>query len=449
MRTREPSSPRFPSPIGMGEGGVRHGRRRAVWWLMPVLLVIVIGRVAWSRVMQAQVDFALIRAIEARNIHAVETALDNGADPAATEQPEMSLRSVADYWRILTGRSLKAPGPPAMLIAAKLEFWDAIEAMVRLSNHRNTGAQHEKIVLIMAASAGATECCLAMIKHGVDPNARGEFSETALIEAAQAGRNRTVIALLGVGADPKLCSMSGRTVLTAGAGFCSEATIRRLLDAGADVNAADRNGTALMAAAEQNNMVNVLILLEHHARTDLKGSGASTLAYAAHFGNVPMLDALMKAGAQANGAGEWSPIMQALRVREYDHDPFCNPLETVKLLLQHGASPNVRGDSNDTPLIQAIDSGWEDVARILVKSGADVNAVDGLNLTALDHAEGRPTYFRNPGRLCRFLRNAGGLRSNDFPHHTRPIEPKPISGPAGVPWPQQSSNAGPIWAGHQ
>jgi ankyrin repeat protein len=53
--------------------------------------------------------------------------------------------------------------------------------------------------------------------------------------------------------------------------------------------------------------------------------------------------------------------------------------KAAKLLLVHGAHPNVRDTvDGNTPLIIAVGKGYKDVAEVLLANGADVNAADKM-----------------------------------------------------------------------
>lgn len=65
---------------------------------------------------------------------------------------------------------------------------------------------------------------------------------------------------------------------------------------------------------------------------------------------------------------------------------YCNNLEALNLLLQHGAEPNVMDTAGSTPLHTAVRYGRNAFARQLVLSGADIHARNGENVTVLHYA---------------------------------------------------------------
>ncbi len=95
--------------------------------------------------------------------------------------------------------------------------------------------------------------------------------------------------------------------------------------------------------------------------------GITPLSLAATNGDVPMLDALIKAGADPNAAlpeGE-TILMTASRTG--------NP-DAIRLLLAHGANPNTKENSlGETALMWAAAENHADAVRALIKGGADPN----------------------------------------------------------------------------
>jgi ankyrin repeat protein len=84
--------------------------------------------------------------------------------------------------------------------------------------------------------------------------------------------------------------------------------------------------------------------------------------------NVPMMEALLKAGANPNagyGSGE-TPLMTAARTGKVD---------SVKLLVEHGAEVNAAEEfRGQTPLMFAAAENHAEVAKLLLARGALVNA---------------------------------------------------------------------------
>ena len=95
------------------------------------------------------------------------------------------------------------------------------------------------------------------------------------------------------------------------------------------------------------------------------------LETAAHYGQQPIADALLRYGADVNNRrGRSTPLIQA--IVSDDHDTYG----MAKLFLEHGADPNLRveGEWYSTPLLAAIGERDTDVIGLLLDYGADVNS---------------------------------------------------------------------------
>lgn len=80
-------------------------------------------------------------------------------------------------------------------------------------------------------------------------------------------------------------------------------------------------------------------------------------------------------------------------------------LESMQLLLDYGADPNARNESNEVPLGYACCYEQWDAAELLIKRGADVNGIEEEGMTHLDWMT---IGNKEPG--IQMLRALGGLR---------------------------------------
>ena len=132
-----------------------------------------------------------------------------------------------------------------------------------------------------------------------------------------------------------------------------------------------------------------------HAESILSKGFGSWLGYAANFGNVPAIKALLKSGVDANKTctppehlpRHLAPIHLAAR---------CSPM-IVKLLIDAGVDVNKRAAmsdfTNNTELVSNITAlnvaaQWDQAPVIieLVKAGADVNIADDRGRTPISYA---------------------------------------------------------------
>ena len=174
--------------------------------------------------------------------------------------------------------------------------------------------------LFKSARNGDLERVKECLANGADVNARGSYNETALMEAIFCGNEEVAKFLVEKGADVNAKDNDGFTALM-------EAVYRPRIDMcsllilnGADINAMDNyDNTVLMYATgkiyaninagriryrEKTSMTNILIvsaLLEQNADINAKNSGNWTaLHYAVSRGYIPMIDILIRYGADVN-----------------------------------------------------------------------------------------------------------------------------------------------------
>ena len=109
--------------------------------------------------------------------------------------------------------------------------------------------------------------------------------------------------------------------------------------------------------------------------------GFQPLGLAAYFGHKEAVGYLIKAGAELNSASKnkmaVTPLQSAVAGRHQD---------VARLLLETGASPNVRERGGYTPLHTAAHNGDVEIVRSLVFGGADLEAKSDKNETPLDIA---------------------------------------------------------------
>jgi len=148
-----------------------------------------------------------------------------------------------------------------------------------------------------------------------------------------------------------------------------QAAVRAALARKADVNIAQIDGsTALHWAVERDDIEMADVLIRAGARVAARTrEGVTPLQLAATNGSAPLIDRLLKAGADPNAAltpaGD-TALMMAARTGKTD---------AIRALVEAGANVNARETwGGTTPLIWAVSEGHTDAVKALIDAGADV-----------------------------------------------------------------------------
>ena len=247
-----------------------------------------------------------------------------------------------------------------------------------------------------------------LLQQGVNINAVSDKGDTALYRACASQQLEVVQSLLKAGADVNLTSNRCYPLIAA----CDSGNvklIRLLVSAGADVKCSNSsNETCLHVLIDayspttdsqkhavgdsKEDVVNVVkTLLEVGADVNAVSLQKETALYqASNAGHEDIVRLLLAAGAETNGSSTHRPLYAAC---EHDY------IEIVDLLLQFGADSNVSQipkssflriektarvvSSSSLPICCAVMKGCEDIVKLLLKHGADVNKKDQNGKSAL------------------------------------------------------------------
>ena len=130
----------------------------------------------------------------------------------------------------------------------------------------------------------------------------------------------------------------------------------------------------------------------------LLNSQNSILVYRAVWRYRTMLPWLLSQGVHTDckmDPAEGTPLL---------HAAMYGDLESMRLLLDHGADPNASNGRNEVPLGYACAYEHWDAAKLLVQRGADVN---GIELEGMTHLDWMTLRNLEPG--IQLLRSLGGL----------------------------------------
>jgi ankyrin repeat protein len=266
-----------------------------------------------------------------------------------------------------------------------------------------------------AAERGDIETVHALLKHRVDVNAQSADGTPALHWIVRRQDVETARLLLKAGADADLANRYGVRPLHLAIGNADLGMVRLLLSAHADPGSADATGeNCLIMAARVGNLDVVNALLDKHAAVDAFDPEyhETPLMVAARAGHEDVARLLIRHGAKvdaqtrtgetpkfrlpsSNSGSKGAGIVRGGWPERGERDPTPGaktPLlyaaregheEVAKLLLDSGA--NIEKDDADgvTPLLMAILNGHVSLAQTLIARGANVKVYDWYGETPL------------------------------------------------------------------
>ncbi len=219
--------------------------------------------------------------------------------------------------------------------------------------------------LLRQAEKGNIRKVTRLLSKGANVNTRDEDGCSPLCSAVFCNHQEVAETLIAAGADVNV-RLRDESVLMRAAWNGWHSTVEQLIAAGADVNAASNSGTtALINAAAQGHAKIVRSLITAGADVHIRNWERGALCAAIYHHHPEAAQILLAAGATLNLA----------------EAADCGDMERVRQLLAEGVSPD-----EDAAITRAAYSNHEDIVRLLLESGANVNATDALDNTALHHA---------------------------------------------------------------
>jgi ankyrin repeat protein len=236
---------------------------------------------------------------------------------------------------------------------------------------------------------------------GCGPSLSVEEASALLIEATRDGDLAGVTRALKQGADIETTEpIGGLTplIIAANNGFTEIAA--HLIDAGADVNATSEQGmTPLIGAALKGYTEIATLLLERGADVDAANSqGVTPLIAAAQNGHVDVVTLLAANHANLDQLSKTQYKQNALHLAaKFGHTAV------IEALLKAGADVNALEGSNSTALMYASYNGHLEAVDLLIKHGIELNVRDNGGKTALYMAN-----QQNHPDIAALISTAGG-----------------------------------------
>lgn len=283
------------------------------------------------------------------------------------------------------GANPNLPGPEHVL-------WSAIyrPACLRILLARGADIRKTPGIMEQATSINNIDAIRILLQAGIDPNSKKDGIYTPLCSSIRDNRRDIFALLLANGANPNVMASeypAWKCVTHFRTHFLPD-----LVDAGADLH--QPPGIVEMAV-QKNNIEAAQWLLEHGGASpnDRNAQGQTALTTAIRERRVDSLNLLLAHGADPNQRGQDWPVCMAVRSPDIlqqllpavtdlaahkgvmEMAVLANQLESIKLLLAAGASVEYKNGGVFSPLTTALREGHQDIVRFLLnEGGADPNA---------------------------------------------------------------------------
>lgn len=245
---------------------------------------------------------------------------------------------------------------PPLVYASKLGLTALVERLLQEDTDIDAcGSEYN--ALQAAVYICRVEIIELLLINGANVNARGPRGNALELACEKPGNEVVVQMLLDAGADVNAACQE--FALCGASRNGDEKVVRMLINAGANVNIPEAClvFTTPLCAASRSGCENVVqILVESEADVNDRASRETPLISASDGGNEQVVRMLLSAGADVNATTEvWGTALHAACARA--------KREAMSSLMSVGANVGVQ-----------VNAAWEEIVRILLDAGADVNA---------------------------------------------------------------------------
>ena len=255
----------------------------------------------------------------------------------------------------------------------KLLIYNGIDVNVKSKENNATA-------VMFAVLKGNQDALKMLIKAGADINTKTKNGKTAIIFSAMSGNVNITKILINKGANVNSKDKKGNNSLMFASANGNYNIARLLINAGADIDTQNNNGnTALILATMQGNIKMVEFLIKQNANVNLKNKkNKNAMSYAYSKNDTELSKVFQNNGAYINSK---DPIflVHDLLLAIINRDEY-----KVKQTIKLGADVNHRSTKGITPLMNSVKN--YNITKILIESGADVNAKDINGYSVLAYA---------------------------------------------------------------
>lgn len=234
--------------------------------------------------------------------------------------------------------------------------------------------------LVNAGLSANLETIKTLIKSGAKLD--GVEVVDAAVASYRPGKSEIVMALLAAGAKLSNPLAHGLTLLGEAARYNDIPLVKALIASKVDVNQSNDNGEMVLQLAagtvvtkedKQADATVVTLLIKAGARVDDRIEGTALWRAAGH-NNSAIVAALIKAGAPLDvpsNVGRFIRGQTPLKA-SLDDVPEDRKCETMKILAEAGANPNVTETDGDAVILSAVYKCDADAVRLLISKKADL-----------------------------------------------------------------------------
>ena len=250
---------------------------------------------------------------------------------------------------------------------------ELVEILISNGANVNTKGSYER-PLILALENGLADIAKLLIKNGADIESASRRGYTPLHVCLGYGHLEMANFLIAKGANLNALNDQHVTPLHVAVQHNHIEIVQLLLDRNVDPNpeTADEYATPLLGASRFGHTKIAKILLEMGAKTNIKDIyGMYPIHHAAYKKNHEILESLLENGANVNERVvpitnttaflQWTPLTCAA----YNGD-----IDIAKTLIKYGANLDASAPVYSTPLRTAIDFEHTEIVQLLIQSGA-------------------------------------------------------------------------------